>query len=123
MSEQQMPLQISTVGDVTVVAFREPSIIDPLQIQQVGDQLYALVDEGGQRKIVIDFANVKFLSSQTLAVLMTLRKKSDAIDGIVCVSGLKTDLHKVFKITKLDSFFDFYPTPAEALAALGGEAR
>jgi len=120
MSAESPPLKVETVGDVAVVAFVEPSIVDPILIQRLGDDLYRLVDEAGQRKLVIDFGNVRFLSSQTLAVLLTLRKRCDAVGGQVHICGMKTDLHKVFKITKLDSFFDFYASREEAVAAMDG---
>jgi anti-sigma B factor antagonist len=120
MSTEPSPIRTQTVDDITVVEFAEPSIIDPVMIQRLGSELYALVDQSGRRKIAIDFTDVRFLSSQTLGVLLTLRKKADAVDGEVCICGMKADLHKVFRITKLDSVFQFFPTRQEALDALRG---
>ena len=118
MSDESSPVKIDTVGDVAVVEFVQPSIVDPIVIQRLGEELYGLVEEAGHRKLVVDFSNVRFLSSQTLGVLLTLRKRSDAVGGHVHISGMKPDLHKVFKITKLDSFFDFHDTREEAVAAM-----
>jgi anti-sigma B factor antagonist len=119
MKADSSPLRIEQVHDATVVAFAQPSLVDPVVLSRVGEQLYGLIDEQGRRRIAVDFADVRFLSSQTLAILLTLRKKADAAGGRVVICGMKADLHKVFKITKLESFFDFFATRAEALAALG----
>ena len=118
MSAESSPVRVEIVNDTAVVEFVAPSIVDPIMIQRLGEELYALVEEAGHKKIVIDFGGVRFLSSQTLGLLLTLRKKADAIGSQVHISGMKPDLHKVFRITKLDSLFDFHSTSEEAIAAM-----
>ncbi len=112
-------LLIHPVRDVTVVTINESSILDTLQVQQIGEELYHLVDAKALRKIVLDFANVKFLSSSALGVLLTLRKKSAAIKGQIVLCGLRPDLRKVFKITNLDKLFEFHETEEQALGTFG----
>jgi len=50
-----------------------------------------------------------------LGVLIRLRKRAEAIHGRVVICGLRPELHKVFKISKLDRLFDFYSNEEEAL--------
>lgn len=112
-------LVIHPIRDVTIVNFNETMILDTLQIDKIGQELYALVDERACRKIILDFEKVKMLSSSTLGVLITLRKKSEAIKGTVVMCSMKKELLQIFKITKLEKLFKHYPNEAKALESFG----
>ncbi len=112
-------LLIQSFRDVTVANFSDASILDTVQVQQIGEELYALVDNRAIRKLILDFTNVKFLSSSALGVLITLRKKSDEIKGKVLLCSMRPELRKIFKITNLEKLFDFYENEEKALGYFG----
>lgn len=112
-------LLITDYAGVTVVAFQDNSILDARQIEQIGRELYTLVDEQDKRKIILDFSSVRFLGSQTLGVLINLHKKAAAGKGEVVLCALRKDLLKVFKITSLDKVFKFFKDDAGALKHFG----
>lgn len=112
-------LNIKTIKDVTVIVFEDISILDTVQVDEIGEQLYDLVDHQGCRKLVLDFANVKFLSSSALGVLITTQKKAEAGRGQMILCGLRDDLRKVFQITRLERLFTFREDQAAALAEFG----
>ena len=62
---------LEVVDGVTVVR-----LVGPKLVIDAGGPLYGLVDEGGHRKLLLDFAEVRFLSSAALGVLITLRGRS-----------------------------------------------
>lgn len=76
-----------------------------------------LVDEENKQKIIIDFSNVKFLSSHALGIILTLHKKAKGVNGSLCLCGVRKELMKVFTLTDLDKIFRFYPDDKAALAA------
>ncbi len=106
---------IEDYAGVTVVTIADSSILDAMVIEQMGKELYNLVDSQNKQKLVLDFCNVKFLASQTLGVLLTLHKKSIAIKGTMVLCGLRKELMKVFSITNLDKILKFFPDDAAAL--------
>jgi len=112
-------LLIHPIRDVTVVNFRTSSILDALQVQQIGEALYDLVDTRALTKIVVDFSEVKFLSSSALGVLITLHKKAAAIKGRVVLCGLRPELRRVFEISRLDKLLELRETEEQALATFG----
>jgi anti-sigma B factor antagonist len=112
-------LLIQTIRDVTIVNFQDASILDTAQIEQIGEQLYDLVDGRARRKIVLDFTKVRFLSSSALGILITLRKKADAIKGQIALCALREEIREVFKITKLEKVFKIYGNEDEALLSFG----
>ena len=61
-------LLVQTIRDVTIVDFRDSSILDTVQIEQIGQQLFKLVDEQAKKKLVLDFETVRFLSSSALGM-------------------------------------------------------
>ena len=112
-------LVISQIEGVTVVGFRSGSITDLATIESIGKDLYDLVDAQAKRKIALDFAAVRFLSSQILGVLISLQKKARQIGGRVVLCALRPELMKVFQITKLDKIMEFAADEGEALKKLG----
>src|SRR5581483_8873644 len=57
---------VETVGDVAVVRFLEPKIVSEEATQEVGEQLYRLVEGEGRTRLVLDFTGVQFLFSPAL---------------------------------------------------------
>lgn len=112
-------LLIEDYAGVTLVTLNDSSILEAPVIEQLGRELYHLTDDLNKQKIILDFTNVKFLSSQALGVLLTLHKKAASIKGSVVLSGLKPELKKVFSLTNLDKIFKFFPNDAAALASFG----
>lgn len=112
-------LVIQDYAGVTVVTFSDSSILDTATITQIGNDLFQLPDVQHKQKIILDFINVKFLSSHALGVLITLNKKLAAIKGTLSICSLRPELMKVFTITSLDKLFKFFPNDAAALKSFG----
>ena len=44
--------------------------MDPVHLEEIGRQLYHLVDAQDQRRIIIDFEKVQYLSSQAIGIVL-----------------------------------------------------
>ena len=108
-------LDIEEVGDVTVAKFVDKKILDEANIQVIGSNLFALIDEDGRRKIVLDFSLVEYLSSAALGKLITLDKKAKAAKSKLRLCCIRPDIYEVFEITRLNKIFDIKATQEEAL--------
>lgn len=117
MAESQ--LLIHAIQDATIVNFPNASILDSMVIDAIGRELYALVDEKASRKIVLDFSGVKFLASQAIGVLITLKQKVDEIGGQVVICGMREEVRRVFKIMDLGKLFEFFDVEEKALEHMG----
>jgi anti-sigma B factor antagonist len=98
-------LEVEDIGDVTVVQFIDRRILDEQSIQTIGEQLFGLVDEVGRRKVLLNFANVEFLSSAALGKFITLHKKLQGLGGKLILAGISPEIFEVFEITRLDKYF------------------
>lgn len=112
-------LLIQHLKNVTVVDFGDSTILDTMQVEAIAQQLYDLVDKLDRRQLVLDFSKVRFLSSQTLGVLLTVRKKLQAVKGRMVICGLRKQLREVFHISQLDKLFEFQPDEEKALNVFG----
>lgn len=112
-------IMVQRTWDVTIVDLQEARLLEAAQIEAIGKELYRLVDEMDRKKLILDFAQVQFLASAAIGMLMTLHKKSTAIKGTFIICSLRRELMKVFEIMKLTKVFKFAPNEDEALAMLG----
>lgn len=110
-------LDVSEVGDVTVVRFHDHKILEDINIQELGQELFQLVELDRRGKLLLNFSSVEFLSSAALGKLITLEKKVKAHSGTLKLCNIRPEIYEVFAITKLNRLFDIKDEEADALAA------
>jgi anti-sigma B factor antagonist len=110
-------LQLTEVGDVSVVRFVDRKILDEANIQELGQELFQLIEEENRKSILLNFSSVEFLSSAALGKLITLDKKVKARGGKLKLSNIRPEIYEVFAITKLNKLFDIKDDEADALAS------
>lgn len=115
MSNANQFLEFEDLNDITVVRFLDSKILDETNIAQIGDRLFRLVDNDGKKKIVLDFANVEYLSSAALGKLITLDKKAKSQAGRLRMCNIKSGIYEVFAITRLNKVFDIRDSKEDAL--------
>ncbi|MCH8806846.1 MAG: STAS domain-containing protein [Planctomycetes bacterium] len=104
------------IGNVALVSFRDASMLDAVTIQKIARELYAIVEDESNTNVVLDFTHVRFLSSQALGVLLTVRRKADRKATKVVLCKIRPELARVFKVTNLDKMFEFHDSTEQALA-------
>ncbi len=110
---------VQPIDKFTVVEFKTPSLMDAMILEDIGKELYRLVDEEDRRRLILDFEKVQYLSSQAIGVVLTLNKKLSALKHskfVLCGVGPK--LLELLKITRLDRILTIKPTQREALKVL-----
>jgi len=110
---------VQPIDKFTVVEFKTPSLMDAMMLEDIGKELYRLVDEEDKRRLILDFEKVQYLSSQAIGIVLTLNKKLTALKNsqfVLCGVGPK--LLELLKITRLDRILTIKPTQREALKVL-----
>jgi anti-sigma B factor antagonist len=72
--------------------------------------------ETGDRNIILDLADVTFMSSQGLRVILTGAKRADAAGGKLVVCSAQGTVATVFKITGVYKILTICPAYPEAAA-------
>ena len=109
-------IELNQNGDCTVVQFKRNKYLASDDIQQMGEELFQVVADGATQ-VVLDMSAVEFLSSAALNRLSMLNKKFKDVDGALRLSGLTSEIDKIFTITKLNTLFKIYPDVPSALAS------
>jgi anti-sigma B factor antagonist len=119
MAAQASRLKVSKVGVVTQVEFVDRNILDESNIQQIADELAAIVDAVPTPMIMIRFGNVQHLSSAALGALITINNRVKGKDGKLRLAEIDPQIREVFKITKLDKIFQIFDDADDAQNSFG----
>lgn len=108
-------LDVSETAGVSVVKFVDRRILDASNIEELGDELFALVEEDQRKHLLLNFTGVEFLSSAALNKLIILDKKVKSRGGKLVLSDLRQEIKEVFAITRLDQLFTISDSEQQAL--------
>ena len=109
-------MNIQQVGDMTVVEFTCPSLMDPVELEKIAFELYKLVDQQDKRQIILDFEKVEYLASQAIGILLAVQKKLAALKkSSLILCGVGPRLMELLRITRLDRVLTIKPTQKEAV--------
>ena len=86
-------IDVSKLGDVTVVRFVDKKILEEASIQELGAELFGLVEQDNRKAILLEFGNVEFLSSAALGKLITLDRKVKTHKGRLKLCGIRRPSH------------------------------
>lgn len=111
-------IDVSQVGNVTVATIKDNKIVKNALIQQLGQELFHLVEAEGIKILIVSFSRVGFLSQGMLGKLITLDKKVKAQKGTLRLCSISPENSEVFAITRLDRYFDIKENEATALTSL-----
>jgi anti-anti-sigma factor len=111
-----MNIKEERVGDIVVVA--PVGRIDSTTSHTLDAHLVGLTDEGRHR-IVVDFAEVDYISSAGLRVMLTLAKRLREGRGRLAICSLGTSVRQVFELAGFLSLFLVRPSRDRAIEWVG----
>ncbi len=111
----QGKLKVVEDKELTIVSFLDVAILDETSIKESGDELENLVKSKKDMKLIINFANVDYLSSAVLGRLVKVYKLAKQQNGKMKLCCIKPNILQVFKITKLDKMFEILEDEDKAI--------
>jgi anti-sigma B factor antagonist len=108
-------LEIEQVGDVALVRFARRRILTEEAIETSAAQLFGLVENNRQHKLVLNFTNIDRLASAMLGKLILLQKKLQAVGGCVVLCHIAPHLYEIFALLKVPRVLTIYRGETEAL--------
>jgi anti-sigma B factor antagonist len=113
-------LALDQQGEVTVARFTVPRLTEDVNLEQLGHELFTLVDQFDCRKLVVRLDSVEYVTSSGLGKLIALHRKMHRKKGNVVFSEPQPAVTDILKTSKLNTFFqiaDSLPTAVEAALA------
>jgi len=117
-AREEANVEITSEGNVAVVAFKTASISNVEGIATISKQTKEFIEQKHPANVIVDFEGVKFFSSAVLGMLLDIRARMKTYDGGVVISGINPQLYRVFKITHLDRIFEFFPDRSSAIKSV-----
>jgi anti-sigma B factor antagonist len=102
-------LRSESNGEILSIYLTEAKILDETVIQQISTALQELIGKTSEPNVVLDFAQVRFLSSSALGMLVKINKKCKEYKINFKLCNIHKDIMEVFKITRLDKVLAIYP--------------
>jgi anti-anti-sigma factor len=104
--EPKEKINVENGTDVTIVTFEEENILEDQQIRKLERALLPISRKNEQKRLVLNFVKVKFMSSAFLGLLVKVHKRVIEAGGRLPLYNLDPKIHKVFEITQLVRIFD-----------------
>jgi anti-anti-sigma factor len=104
-------------GDVHVVRFDGHQILDIITVDEIGDELFGLIDQSDCQNLLLNFSGIIGISSVMLGKLLVARKKMQCKRGTLKLCEIGSELSEVFSATKVGQIIDIRRSEADALEA------
>lgn len=118
MDQVKPKISVDYTENAVVATLTDEKILEQADIEALEASIMPLVEQGGGMNLVISFADVKFLTSAVLGLLIRVSKKVYESDGQLKLCSIEPKILEIFKITRLDKVFDIYEDREQALQAV-----
>ena len=116
-----MPSQSRHFGNIAVAI--PVGRLDHSSAADFEQGLLPLVEDPQVAGLIVDLANVEYISSMGLRVLMLAAKAMRGRKARIGAVALQPIVAEIFAISRFDSVFEMYPTLPAALDAMSRDAR
>lgn len=111
-------LTVETKGDLVRVSFNDERLTDDDNIDQIGHELFSLVDQYHCRKVILDLTGLKMMTSSVMGKMITLHRKLHREDGKLVICNAGDYVAEILKTSRLHDYFNVASDEAEALKLL-----
>jgi anti-sigma B factor antagonist len=118
MASIKPKISVEYADNATIVTFVDEKILEEMDIQALQRSIMPVVEEAKRIKLILDFCNVRFLSSTVLGLLLRISKKVYEQDGQLRLCNISPRIYEIFKITRLNKIFDIYEDVKSATESL-----
>ena len=111
-------ISVEYSGNATIMRFTDEKILEEQDIKALQDSIMSVIEQAERINLILDFANVRFLSSAVLGLLIRVSKRIYESDGQLGLCNINPKIYEIFKITRLTKTFDIYNSVESATEGL-----
>ena len=111
-------ISVEYAENATIIAFIDERILEEKDIQALQESIMSVIEQAERINLILDFCNVRFLSSAVLGLLIRISKKVYERDGQLKLCNISPNIYEIFKITRLTKIFDIYQDIESATESL-----
>ena len=118
MAAMKPRISVEYGEEATIVTFTDEKILEEKDIQALQESVMSVIEQSERINLILDFCNVRFLSSAVLGLLIRISKKVYERDGRLSLCNISPKIYEIFKITRLTKIFDIYQDVESAVESL-----
>ncbi len=118
MASIKPKVSVAYVENATIITFTDESILEEKDIQTLQESIMSVIEQAERINLILDFRNVRFLSSAVLGLLIRVSKKVYERDGQLKLCNINPKIYEIFKITRLTKIFDIFKDIEGAVESL-----
>jgi len=111
-------ISVDYAGNATILSFTDEKILEEKDIKALQESIMSVIEQAERVNLILDFGNVRFLSSAVLGLLIRISKRIYERDGQLRLCNINPKIYEIFKITRLTKTFDIYNDVDEASEGL-----
>jgi anti-sigma B factor antagonist len=111
---------LSVEDDVAVAKFHNDQLTEEDNLEQLGQELFALVEQFQYGKVVADLTPLKYVTSSVLGKFITLHRKLGRNDGQLILCNIHPELQEVLETSRLLTYFTSAADVEAAKSQLAG---
>ncbi len=111
-------ISVEYAENVTFITFTDEKILEEIDINALQVSVMAVIEETETINLVLNFCNVKFLSSAVLGFLLRVSKKVYEKNGRLALCNITSKILEIFKITRLTEIFNIQKDTESAAESL-----
>jgi anti-sigma B factor antagonist len=118
MTAIKTSITVEYAGNATIIGFTDQKILEEKDIKALQESIMSVIEQAERINLILDFGNVRFLSSAVLGLLIRISKRVYEHDGQLRLCSINPKIYEIFKITRLTKTFDIYNNIESAMEGL-----
>lgn len=115
MCKAKPKVGVEYAENAVILTLTDERILEEGDITSLEQAIMPVVAQEDAKNIVLDFSNVKFLTSAALGLLIRISKRTNEAGGELKLCSIDPKILEIFKITRLDRIFGIYGNRQQAL--------
>lgn len=111
-------ISVEYFGNATIMRFTDEKILEEQDIKALQESIMSVIEQAERINLILDFGNVRFLSSAVLGLLIRVSKRIYESEGQLGLCNINPKIYEIFKITRLTKTFDIYDSVESATEGL-----
>ena len=100
-------------SDIVVVRVHEPRLMYPL-LSEFSSAVSSQI-ASGERKLLVDLAEVSYIDSATIGCLMDLHRQATAAGATFKLAGVQRRVETMLRLTGAQNFLEIHPDEPSAI--------
>lgn len=93
-------------GDLAVATYHRTALSDEDNIEQMGHELFSLVEQQQFRRIILNVSMVQYMTSAAIGKWITLHRKLNRNDGCLVLCEIQPSIREILEASRLMTYFN-----------------